>query len=185
MEKVLKTTSIFQGKHLAINEVDIDFGNWKQARFEMASFADSDIGGVMIAAYDEKTQEIVMIEQFQVWYGKKTLLLPRWGKKEDCSFLVSAQEELLEETWYESDDRREMTQIYSSPGFFSQCTKVFFAFNPKISEKSSEGDEIEETIPTKITLTDALQKIMNGEIIDARTICGIFMLHYYIMNTSR
>ncbi len=43
----------------------------------MASFVGSDIGGVIIAAYDESTEEVIMIEQFQVGYGKRTLLLPR------------------------------------------------------------------------------------------------------------
>ncbi len=94
--------------------------------------------------------------------------------------MASAQEELLEETGYESADRVEMSEIYSSPGFFSQRTTIYIALNPKIADQCIEGDEVEETLPMRVRLTDVLQKIMDGTIIDARTICGIFILNQYL-----
>lgn len=184
METILGTHTICQGKHLAIQGVDIDFGQGKQATFEMISFTEYDFGGVIIAAYDQVTREVIMIEQFQVWYGKKTLLLPRWGKEPGHTVLETAHKELLEETWYEAKTWIELSEIYSSPGFFNQHTVVVIALDPLLAPQSSQGDEIEETIAHRIPLAVAIQQIMDGTIIDARTIAALFMLQQHLQTHS-
>jgi len=183
MEKVLNTYTICQWKHLAIKAIDIDFWNNKESTFEMISFVKDDYGGAIIAAYDTITKNVIMIQQFQVWYGKKTLLLPRWGKELWHNILQTAQKELLEETWYEAKKWIEWPEIYSSPWFFNQHTGVVLAFDPFISNQSLQRDEIEEIDVILLPLEDALSCIMNGSIIDARTISALFILSYHLQHT--
>ncbi len=182
MEHIIGQHTIATGKHLTIKWVDIDFGNGKQAVFEMMTFSgdESYPWWAIICAYDDDGREIIMIEQFQVALGTKTFLLPRWGVISGKNILESAQQELLEETWYEASERIQLPTIYSSPWFFEQYTTIFLAKWIQVSEQTAEWDEIEETLVKRVPLTQAVDMIMQWTIVDARTIAGILMAREYL-----
>lgn len=183
METILWYHNLAETKHFIIQWVDIDFGNGKQAQFEMIAFnntQDQPQGGVIICGYSQQTKEVVMIKQFQVALWKQTFLLPRWGNMKGKTVLETAQQEFLEETWYEAEQWIELPMIYSSPWFFSQYTTIFLALWIRLSDNTAEWDE--ETIAIKILLSKAIEMIMNGEIVDARTISAIFIAKQYIEN---
>lgn len=184
METILWRSTVTQSKYFVIEWVDIDFGNGKQSVFERVTFNYKEgepRGGVTICGYDRTTQEIILISQFQVALERATYLLPRGGLLQDKTALESAQQEFVEETWYVSSTRIELPTVYVSPWYFTQHTTLFLAIDATLSEGEHEGDEIEQTVSTKVLLSDAIQMIMRGEIVDARTVAGIFMLQQYLM----
>lgn len=89
--------------------------------------------------------------------------------------LESAQAEFAEETGYTSDVRHECGEIYASPGFFSQHTRVYVARDCVPMQHAIAGDEIEETIPVLLGPAEVTDKIVKGEIVDARTISAFFI----------
>ena len=187
METILGTHIVASGKVLQIEGVDIDFGNGKTATFEMASFKPKDdepSWGVIICGYDTYTTEIILIQQFQVALGQPTYLLPRWGLLAWKSKQESAAQEFLEETGYEAEQWIEMPMIYTSPWYFNQQTTIFFAYDITLSENNVDGDEFEDTLVHRISLANAIDMIMQGSIVDARTIATILMMRQYLETNS-
>lgn len=183
-EKILATVPLVTTEQFVVYGVDIDFGNHKQARFEMMWFADNTWATttpwVIIVAYNRDSDEIVLIEQFQVALWTRTLLLPRWGKIAGKTLLQTAQVEFLEETWYEAKSWHELPVVYSSPGYSTQCTQVFLAEWFQQAAHRKIGDEIELTTPVILPRSVVKQKVFSWEIVDARTISALYLLEMFI-----
>jgi ADP-ribose pyrophosphatase len=81
---------------------------------------------------------------------------------------------LIEETGYTSSNIKKLGKIFSSPGFCNEVLHIFLAENITPGNHArEEGEEEMEII--ELTLSEAEEKIRSGEIVDAKTIAGIYM----------
>ena len=130
--------------------------------------------GVAILAVTNR-QKIILVKQKRPIINKDLLEIPAGGI--DANFLVKeARRELQEETGYYPKTIKKIGEIFSSPGYYTEKTYIFFASN--LVKKSQALTAIEKTNNLRVvkkSLTEALNAIKKGKITDAKTIVAILL----------
>ncbi|MGI6678801.1 MAG: NUDIX domain-containing protein [Dehalobacterium sp.] len=167
-EKTLESSYIYQGKILSLRKDQVRLPNGKTAMREIVEHP----GAVSIVPITEEGK-IIFVRQYRKPVEKETIEIPA-GKldqgelPQDC-----AQRELQEEIGF-SGNLEYKFSYYSTPGFSDEIMYLFFARNLKIAPLTCDEDELIEKM--EVSLDDALHMIMQGEIVDAKTIIGILTL---------
>ncbi|MBM4168018.1 MAG: NUDIX hydrolase [Ignavibacteria bacterium] len=174
--KLVKSEKRYAGKvfDLVVDEIEYPSGN--RAIREVAEHP----GGAVVVALSEH-DEILLVRQYR--YPMKEFLyeLPagRLSPGEDPG--ECAARELEEETGYRAQSLHHLLSFYTSPGFCSERLHIFLA---ETLESTGKGQQLEEGELSLtygwIPLADAIEMIRRGEIVDSKTICGIFMLKLHL-----
>lgn len=167
--KIVKSEILFTGKvfDLQVDQVEYDSGN--KAVREIAIHP----GGAVVVPVT-KDNKVVMITQFRYPLQRKLLELPagKLDKNEDPD--DCAPRELKEETGYTSGKIKKLGSIYTTPGFCTEILYIYLAQDLTPGEhKREEGEYGMEVI--ELTWDEIDNKIKNGELVDAKSICGIQM----------
>jgi ADP-ribose pyrophosphatase len=130
-------------------------------------------GGVVIAG-QTSSGNVLLVRQYRYSIDMELLELPagRIEKGEDP--FKAAQRELTEETGFEAQTWRELSRMYSAPGF---CDEVLYMYQAtELVFKGKKLDFDEETEVVELSLDEAWLMINDGRIRDAKTIAGLGML---------
>jgi ADP-ribose pyrophosphatase len=170
--KLKKSDTLFKGKvfDLKIDQIEYDSGN-----IGVREVAVHPGGAAVVAVKDDG--KIILVKQFRHPIQQAILELPagKLDKGEDP--LVCAIRELEEETGYKPGTIEKLGVISTSPGFCTEILHIFLAQNLIPGNHNREEGEYEmETL--EFSMGEISRMIENGEIIDAKTICGI----YYVKN---
>ena len=173
---VKKSEILFRGKvfDLQVDEIEYDSGN-KGIR-EVAVHP----GGAVVVPV-KGDGKIVMVNQFRYPFQKFLLEMPagKLDKNEDP--MVCAMRELEEETGFKTKNITKLGAICTTPGF---CTEVLHIFLAKDltpgNHNREEGEHGMEVF--EFTIEEIEKKILAGEIVDAKTICGVQLLKLYREN---
>jgi len=168
--RIKKSEIKFSGKvfDLKVDQIIYDSGN--EGIREVAVHP----GGAVIVPVKEDGK-IVMVKQFRYPFQKFLIELPagKLDKNEDP--MHCAIRELEEETGYKSENVIKLGSIYTTPGFCSEELHIYLAKNlvpgNHDREEGEDGMEIFE-----FTIEEIEGKIRSGEIVDSKTICGIYMM---------
>jgi ADP-ribose pyrophosphatase len=130
-------------------------------------------GGVVIAS-QTASGHVLLVKQYRYSIDMEILELPagRIEKGEDP--FPAAKRELTEETGYEAQNWRELSRMYSAPGFCNEVLYLYHATDLVFKGKKLDFDE--ETEVVEISLDEAWLMISDGRIRDAKTIAGLGML---------
>ncbi|HYH80086.1 MAG TPA: NUDIX hydrolase [Longimicrobium sp.] len=82
-----------------------------------------------------------------------------------------ARRELLEEAGVVAGELRHLTTIWTTPGFTDERIHLYLATNLSQGQTSYDQDEFME--PVRVTLSEALRMVRDGEITDGKTICTL------------
>lgn len=119
--------------------------------------------------------ELYLISQYR-YLLKKTIIEAVSGRIDDGeSALFAAKRELMEEAGIEAGQIEQLTKIELAGSFFRGQVSLFLAQDLTLGEQELEETEHIEVI--KMPLSQAVEKVMNGEIQAAATIIGILMLN--------
>ena len=91
---------------------------------------------------------------------------------------VCAVRELEEETGYKSDNVKELGSIYTTPGYSTEKLWIYLAKDLKSGNHNREEGEFGMEV-FELSLKEVEDKIYKGEIVDGKTICGIFLAKKY------
>lgn len=130
-------------------------------------------GGVVIACRPQ-IDSIVLVKQYRYSINRDLIELPAGRLEKGESPLEAAKRELKEETGYEAIEWIDLAKMYPAPGFCDELLHLYIAKDVSFGEKSTDHDEETEVIIMPIK--DAWQKVLSGEICDAKTIAGIGLL---------
>jgi len=134
-------------------------------------------GAVVVAVKDEG--KIIMVKQFRYPLQKKIYELPAGKLDYNEDPYNCAVRELEEETGYKAEKVVKLGQIYTTPGFCTEILHIYLAkeliYGEHNREEGEQGMEVFE-----FSIQEIEEKIMNGEITDSKTICGIYLAQKYI-----
>ncbi|HKI79459.1 MAG TPA: NUDIX hydrolase [Ignavibacteriaceae bacterium] len=170
--KVTNSEVKFSGKvfDLKIDEILYDSGN-KGIR-EVAVHP----GGAVVVAV-KNDGKIIMVKQFRYPFQKFLIELPAGKLDKDEDPMNCAVRELEEETGYAAGQIEKLGSIYTTPGFCTEELHIYLAKDLAAGEHNREEGEYEMEI-FEFTLEEIEEKIKNGEIVDSKTICGIYKFKY-------
>jgi ADP-ribose pyrophosphatase len=172
--RIVKSEVIFRGKvfNTKVDQIEYDSGN-KAVR----EVAEHPGGAVVVPVTNDR--KIVMVTQHRYPMGEILLELPagKLGKGEDPR--LCAVRELEEETGYKSDNVKELGSIYTTPGYSTEKLWIYLAKDLKTGNHNREEGEFGMEV-FELTLKEVEKKIYSGEIVDGKTICGIFLAKKFI-----
>lgn len=151
--------------HLQVDEIEYDSGN--NGIREIAVHP----GGAVVVPV-KNDGKIVMVTQFRYPFQKFLLEMPagKLDKTEDP--MTCAIRELEEETGYITKNIIKLGSICTTPGFCSEILHIFLAKDlipgNHNREEGEHGMEVFE-----FTLDEIEKKILAGEIVDSKTMCGV------------
>lgn len=166
-EKTISDKTIFSGRIIKVHTQEIAFPDGKRAQREIVEHP----GGVGIVAVTDDNK-IVMVKQYRKAVEKAIYEIPA-GKLEGGEEPIKCGiRELTEETGYTAENFEYLGYIYPSPGFTDEVTHVFLATGLKLGNACPDEDEYVDV--EYFTFDEILEKIMNNEINDAKTVMGFF-----------
>ena len=157
-EKTIDSTRIFEGKVVRLRRDTVELENGKQTFREVIDHP----GGVSILAMDEEGK-IFFVRQFRYPFGQ---LEPG----EDPA--QSGRRELREETGCTAGRFESMGSLIPTCAYDTEVIHLFFASD--LTRGEQDLDENEFLSVERYTLDEALQMVLSGEIVDAKTQIGLF-----------
>lgn len=174
-----KSSTVFTGK---VFDILVDDITYKESGNKGIREVVVHPGGAVVVALTNE-YKILMVNQFRYPLQKFLLELPagKLDKGEDPR--ECAIRELEEETGFIAGKISKLGSISTSPGFCTEMLHIFLAeelSHGKLNREEGEGGmEVH-----RYSLKEIDEKILNGEIIDAKTICGIMLAKLHLHNEN-
>lgn len=165
-EKTLKSEYIFEGRVLKLKKDEVLLPNGKTSTREVVEYVPA--VGVLPLTEDNK---VIMVRQFRYAYKEVLLEIPAGKMDNGETPLMAANRELSEEIKFRSDNIVSMGQIYPAPGSLNEVMHLFYAKN--LIPCSAELDEDEFLEVVYIDFDQLKQKVLSGEIKDAKTVSAV------------
>lgn len=169
--KLLKRTKVYEGRVFNTIVDDVEYPSGNKSIREVAEHGG---GGVALAVFPDN--KIILIRQHRYPFDEFIWELPagKLNKGEDP--LHCAQRELEEETGYLARTWKKLTSMYTSPGFCSEVLHVYMATDLHEAPDGKKLEEGEETMTMNILpIDEAIRMIERQEIVDGKSIAGIFL----------
>ena len=96
--------------------------------------------------------------------------------------LVSAKRELKEETGLLANDWQEIMQLHTSNSVTDERGLIYVARD--LTHGETEFEETEDLLIEKLSLDEAIERVLSGEITDAVSVAGLLKLKI-LLNNSR
>jgi ADP-ribose pyrophosphatase len=126
--------------------------------------------GAAVVAVDADGQ-VLLVRQDRPAVGAQLLELPAGLVDPGETAEECAARELAEETGFAARTIEPLVSFYSSPGFCTELLHVFIATDLRASATSR--DEEEEIELVRLPLAQAIERVLVGEISDAKTVTGL------------
>ena len=168
--KLTNSKTLFEGKvfNLKVDEIEYDSGN-KGIREVIVH-----PGGAVVIPVTNKGK-LVMVTQIRYPFQTTLLEFPAGKLDIDEDPLDCAVRELEEETGYKAAKVNKLGKIYTAPGYCTETLHIYVAQELKKGDHKREEGELGMEV-FELSLEEIETKINNGEIVDAKSICGIFYL---------
>jgi ADP-ribose pyrophosphatase len=132
--------------------------------------------GVVPLVFDPEGQaSVVLVEQYRPALDQVMLEIPAGmrdipGEPPE----VTARRELVEEAGLDAGELTHLIDLHPSPGMTDSMTMVFLATRCSPVEQDLQGPEEEHLVVHHLPLADAIARIGNGQITDAKTVLGLY-----------
>ncbi len=166
-EEILHSEYLYRGKILNLKVNQVRLPNKNIAIREIVEHP----GAAVIVALDDQ-ERVLMVRQYRSAAEKELLEIPAGTLKSGEDPAFCATRELKEETGYQATEWEPLGYFNSSPGFSTEKMYLYFARQLTLAGASPEEDE--EITVEWVPLSQALGMIESGEIVDAKTIIGIY-----------
>jgi ADP-ribose pyrophosphatase len=160
---------LYEGRRirLEINHLD-DETTGKRIRKEVVVHP----GAVVILGFLPDGR-ILLIRNRRYTINETLIELPAGTLEKGEDPMNCAGRELLEETGYLAGRLKPLGSFFASPGILTEKMYLFAAYD--LEQQGQSLDESEEIEVMPVTLEQAIEMIKQGEIVDGKTIAGIFL----------
>lgn len=165
-EKTLDSEYVYRGKVINVLRDSVEISTGRKSVREVVEHS----GGVVIVA-QKSDDSILMVKQFRYPIKQTVLELPAGKLEKGEEPFPAAKRELEEETGYKAAEWQSLGYINTTPGFCNEKLYLYLAKNLKfVGEHPDEGEIIQ---CYEYNINEIFEKVKNGEINDAKTICGL------------
>lgn len=120
--------------------------------------------------------ELYLISQYRHMFGKRVLEAVAGHIEKNETTLSAAKRELKEEIGMSASQWEEIARIQKSASVIKETSYIFLARD--LEEGEAHPNEREDINMIKLSLAEAVGKVMSGEINHAATMVGVLMLDY-------
>ena len=169
--EVLRTERVYKGRivNLVVDRVRYTSGNES-----IREIVEHPGGAVILPVFDNG--EILLVRQFRYPIGADVIELPAGKLDAGEDPRLCAERELREETGYTAARWRKLTTLMTTPGFCNERLHIYMAQGLSLSPQGQSLEEGEQTIRLiRVPLKEAIAMIEREEIVDGKTIAGIFL----------
>jgi ADP-ribose pyrophosphatase len=167
-EKLISREVIYDGRivHLVVDTVELP--NGMTSKREIVRH-----GGAVAIVPIDADGNIVMVRQYRHAAGRILLEIPAGTLNQDEDPDLCAIRELQEEIGYKPATIQKLGGIFVAPGYTTEFIHLYLARD--LTESRLDMDEDEAIEVVHISLAEAVQKIMSGEIVDGKSISALLM----------
>ena len=172
-EEYLDGKVVFPGKIIRVEHWHVRLPNGETALREVACHP----GAAGIVALDDDGN-VILVRQHRIAVGRLTLEIPAGhALSPDERPLDVAARKLREEAGFEAERFSQFSRFINTPSFSNQHTALFLATGLTPSDRSKLGPETPRAEVRLFSLDEAYDMVINGTIVDAKTIIAILRLH--------
>ncbi len=168
-ERTEEVHGIYSGRILTVHKDDVILCNGNSASRECVDHP----GGVAVIGITDE-DEILLVRQFRYPYKETIYEIPAGKVEKGEDPFDTGVREFKEECGAVADNYFSLGEIYPSPGYTNEIIRLFGATGIHFEEQELDEDEFLEV--KKFKLDTIVDKIMNGEIKDAKTVAAVFKL---------
>lgn len=172
-EKTVNSEVKFEGRIMNVRVDTVELPDSTTAYREIVEHS----GGVAVVAVDEENM-VYMVEQFRKPYERVITELPAGKLNEGENPLECGIRELEEETGLKADKFISLGSAYPSPGYVREELHIYLARG--LHKGEAHLDEGEFLSVEKVHIDKLVEKVMNNEIRDAKTVIGILKAEKYL-----
>lgn len=158
--------NIFKGKILTLNLETVTLPNGATVELEVVRHPGA---AAIVPMKDDRT--VVLIKQFRLAAGGFIFEIPAGKLQPGEDPRLCAERELEEEIGYRAGRIERLETFFTAPGFTDEIMHLFKATNLTKTSQKLDPDEVLEVV--EIPIENAISKIRDGTIRDAKTIIGL------------
>ena len=176
-EKQIESKTVYSGMIVKIRRDVAELQNGNMAPREVVEHP----GGVGIVPVT-KDNKVLMVRQYRYPMEEELLEIPagKLGDGEDP--LECAVRELSEETGCTAGKMVYLGAVYPSPGFCREVLYVYLALDLQPGEMHLDENELLSV--ESVDMGELMEKIMQNELPDAKSIIGIMKAREYLENSE-
>jgi len=172
-EHCISTEDLAQGDFLCVKRDQVRLPNGNISQREYVTHP----GAVVVVAV-LASGNIVFERQFRYPLHQVFIELPAGKIDANEATLQTGQRELLEETGYVAKDWVKLGEQHPCIGYSNEVIHIYLARD--LTAGTSQCDEDEALEIFDLSLADAIQLVLQGEITDSKTIVALFLAERYI-----
>lgn len=161
-EKQISYDYKFEGKIIKVRLDDALLPNGTVAKREIVEHN----GGVCVAPLDDE-ENLYFVKQFRYPYMEIVTELPAGKLEKGEDPFEAGKRELKEETGAVANKYIYLGRLYPTPGYCGEIIHMYLATELEFGEQNPDEDEFLEI--HKISLSEAVEMVMNGELPDSKT----------------
>ena len=165
--------TIYVGKIFALRADEVAMPGGGTARREVVEH----YGAVAVVAIDDDAN-IVLVYQYRHPLGRRLWELPAGliDVAGEAPHLTAARE-LEEEAGLKADQWSVLVDIVSAPGFSDESVRIYLATGLSDIDRPVAHDEEADLIVDRHPLSEAMQMVFRGEIVNSLAVAGILAAH--------
>ena len=169
-----ESSTLYDGQIITLNRDMVEFPDGSTMAFDIVRH--SGASAIVPFLSDPKGDEpqLLLLRQYRYAAGGYLYELPAGRRDDGESPAECAARELKEETGCTAGRMEPLTTILTTPGFTDEIIHLFMATDLTHGEANREADEFVELVVMR--LSEALERIAEGEITDAKTVLGLLFV---------
>ncbi len=176
MEIPIREECVYDGKILRMVRMDVRQIDGREAAREIVQHP----GASAVVAINVN-HDIALVRQYRVAMGRFMLEIPAGKLDEGEEPLVCAKRELSEETGLDQGEWNKIGVYVSSPGFCDEVIHLFLVRGGLQGEQNLDDGEYVDVV--WMPFFEAVKLVMEGEIVDGKSISGILMANQLLYKT--
>ena len=170
-EQLLSSEQIYAGKVLTFNRDTVLLPNGNTTHLEIVRHP-----GASAVVPLKEDGRVILIRQLRHATGGYIFEIPAGKLDAGEAPEVCAARELEEEIGYQAGSLDHLTSIWTAPGFTDEVIHIYRGTHLRPGTQQLDQDEVLEVV--EWPLSEAMARIQDGTIRDAKTIIGIQMVFW-------